>query len=72
MSTEPGATRTQCATTLMLSDHCESPVKFQDTCATQLSDFHVAAFNLPTSTAANRSPEELGQAQLMIQMSSLF
>ena len=60
VSTEPGA---QCTTTQMLSDHCEASVKFQDTCASS-QIFDVAALNQPTGTAANRSPEELRQAQL--------
>ena len=60
---EPGATQTQCTTTHMLSDHCEAPVKLQDTC-TSSQIFHVAALNLPTGTAGNRSPEELRLAQL--------
>ena len=47
----------------MLSDHCEAPIKFQDTCVSS-QIFHVAALNLPTGTADNRSPEELRQAQL--------
>ena len=47
----------------MLSDHCEASVKLQDTC-TSSQIFHVAALNLPTGTAGNRSPDKLRQAQL--------
>ena len=74
MSTEPGATQTRYTTTQILSDHCDkaesqeevseqAPAKSRDTCAgSQI--FHVAALNLLTGTAGNRSPEKLRQAQL--------
>ena len=72
MSTEPGATQTRYTTTQVLSDHCDkaesqeepqAPAKSRDTCAgSQI--FYVAALNLLTGAAGNRSPEEIRQAQL--------
>ena len=71
MSTEPGATvQTQYTSTQMLSDHCDksvteeqAPAKPPDTHAS-FQIFHVAALDLLTGTAGNRSPQELRQAQL--------
>ena len=64
MSTEPGATQTRYTTTQVLSDHCDkaksqeepqAPAKSRDTCAgSQI--FYVAALNLLTGAAGNRSP----------------
>ena len=73
MSTEPGATvQTQYTSTQMLSDHCDksvteeqAPAKPPDTHAS-FQIFHVAALDLLTGTAGNRSPQELRQAQLSV------
>ena len=69
VSTEPGAT-VQYTSTQMLSDHCDkavteeqAPAKPPDTHAS-FQIFHVAALDLLTGTAGNRSPQELRQAQL--------